>query len=191
VLKFCPIPPCWRLLNGKLGLLHSNEALIRMKTVVGVHVLRGYRAIASHMTCLTSRSMSLLIYGEDSCKQASFWSNNHSCPNQTRNGTQAAGDPKVPFHLTSPHDLDLAHGFEYALLIILVLARKPFSQSGDLHASTSIRPRTARLSTKKFLDDKPIFHLEILHNIILKVFPYLDDGFVSDLLRSCPRVLVF
>jgi hypothetical protein len=30
-------------------------------------------------------------------KKASFWSNNHCCPNQTGNGTQAAGDPKVPF----------------------------------------------------------------------------------------------
>jgi hypothetical protein len=61
-------------------------------------------------------------------KKASFWSNNHSCPNQTRNGTQVAGDPNVPFQLTSPHDLDLAHGFESKLFIILVLAGKPFSQ---------------------------------------------------------------
>jgi hypothetical protein len=45
---------------------------------------------------------------------------------QTRNCTQAVGDPKVSFHLTTPHDLDLAHGFEYELFIILVLARKPF-----------------------------------------------------------------
>jgi hypothetical protein len=65
-----------------------------------------------------------------------LWSNNHSCPNQTRNGTQVAGDPKVPFHLTSPRDLDLAHGFESELLIILVLARKPFSKWSDMHAST-------------------------------------------------------
>jgi hypothetical protein len=43
---------------------------------------------------------------------------------------------------------------------------------------------------KKNLDDKLVFHLEILQNIILKVFPYLDDGSVSDLLRSCPRVPV-
>jgi hypothetical protein len=43
---------------------------------------------------------------------------------------------------------------------------------------------------KKILDDKPVFHLEILQNIILKVFPYLDNGSISDLLRSCPRVLV-
>jgi hypothetical protein len=43
---------------------------------------------------------------------------------------------------------------------------------------------------KKNLDDKPVFHLEILQNIILKVFPYLDDGSVSDILRSCPRVPV-
>jgi hypothetical protein len=28
----------------------------------------------------------------------------------------------------------------------------------------------------KFLDDKPVFHLEILRDIILKVFPYLDVG---------------
>jgi hypothetical protein len=43
---------------------------------------------------------------------------------------------------------------------------------------------------KKFLDDKLVFHLEILQSIILKVCPYLDHGSVSDLLRSCPRVLV-
>jgi hypothetical protein len=43
---------------------------------------------------------------------------------------------------------------------------------------------------EQFLDDKLVFHLKILQNIILKVFPYLDDGSVSDLLRSCPRVLV-
>jgi hypothetical protein len=99
-----------------------------MKTIVGVHVLTGYGAIATHMTCLTSQSISLLIYGEDSSEKSSFWSNNHSCPNQTRNGTQAAGHPKVPFHLTSPRDLDLAHGFESEMFIILVLARNPFSQ---------------------------------------------------------------
>jgi hypothetical protein len=54
LLKFCPIPPCWRLSNGKLGLPPSGEALIRMKTIVGVHARTCYGAIASHMTCLTS-----------------------------------------------------------------------------------------------------------------------------------------
>jgi hypothetical protein len=68
------------------------------------------------------------MYGKDSCKEASFWSNNLTCPNQTRNSMQAAGDPKVSFRLTSPHDLDLADGFESELFNILVLARKPFSQ---------------------------------------------------------------
>jgi hypothetical protein len=48
-----------RLSNGKLGLPHSSEALIRTKTIVGVHVQIGYGAIASHMTRLTSRSISL------------------------------------------------------------------------------------------------------------------------------------
>jgi hypothetical protein len=43
---------------------------------------------------------------------------------------------------------------------------------------------------KKILDEKPVFYLEILQNTILKVFPYHDDGSVSDLLRSCPRVPV-
>jgi hypothetical protein len=103
---------------------------------------------------------------------------------------QAAGDPKVLFHLTSSRDLDLAHGFKSELFIILVLVRKPFSQLSDLHASRSICPQTTPLSPKKFLDDKPVFHLEILQSIILKVFPYLNDGSVSDLLRPCPRVPV-
>jgi hypothetical protein len=31
-----------------------------------------------------------------------------------------------PFHLPSPRDLDLAHGFKSELFIILVLDRKPF-----------------------------------------------------------------
>jgi hypothetical protein len=47
-------PPCWRLSNGKLGLPPSSEALIRMKTIVGVHVRTGVGAIATHMTYLTS-----------------------------------------------------------------------------------------------------------------------------------------
>jgi hypothetical protein len=49
------------------------------------------------MTYLTSQSISLQLYSENSCEKAFFWSNNHSCPNQTRNGTQAAGDQKVRF----------------------------------------------------------------------------------------------
>jgi hypothetical protein len=73
------------------------EALIWTKTIAGVHALIGRGAIATHMTYLTSWSISLQLYGEDSCEKASFWSNNISCPNQTRNGTQVAGDPKVPF----------------------------------------------------------------------------------------------
>jgi hypothetical protein len=68
-----------------------------MKDIVEVHILTGHGSIATHMTYLTSRSISLQLYGEDSCEKASFWSNNHSCPNQTRNGTQSTGDPKVPF----------------------------------------------------------------------------------------------
>jgi hypothetical protein len=68
-----------------------------MKTIARVHILTGRGAVATHMTCLTSRSISLQLYGEDSCEKASFWSNNHSCPNQTINGTQAVGDPKVLF----------------------------------------------------------------------------------------------
>jgi hypothetical protein len=59
MLKFCPVPPYWQLSNGKLGLPPSIEALIRMKTIAGVHVLTGYGAIATHMTCLTSQSISL------------------------------------------------------------------------------------------------------------------------------------
>jgi hypothetical protein len=79
---------------------------------------------------------------------------------------------------------------EQTLFIILVLARKPFSQRSYLNASTSIFLWTARLSLKKFLNDKSVFHLEILQNIILKVFPYLNYGSVKDLLRSYPRVPV-
>jgi hypothetical protein len=41
-------------LNGKLGLPPSSEALIRTTTNVGVHVMTGYGAITSHMTCLIS-----------------------------------------------------------------------------------------------------------------------------------------
>jgi hypothetical protein len=68
-----------------------------MKTIAGVHVLTSRGAVATHMTYLTSRSITLQLYAEDSYEKASFWSNNQSCPNQTRNGTQAAGDPRVPF----------------------------------------------------------------------------------------------
>jgi hypothetical protein len=43
---------------------------------------------------------------------------------------------------------------------------------------------------KKKLDDKLVFHLKILQNIILKVFSYLDDGSISDLPRSHSMVPV-
>jgi hypothetical protein len=33
--------------------------LIRIKTIIGVHIMTDYGAIATHMTCLTSRSISL------------------------------------------------------------------------------------------------------------------------------------
>jgi hypothetical protein len=66
----------------------------------------------SHMTCLTSGSISLWLYGEDSCEKASFWLNNHSCPNQTRNDTQEAGDPKGPF----PRSIMAIDGGESLLL---------------------------------------------------------------------------
>jgi hypothetical protein len=92
-----------------------------------------------------------------------------------------------PFHLTSPRDLDLAHGFKSELFIILVLDRKPFFNEVILMPQHQY---VRGLLDSKFLDDKPVFHLKILQNIILKVFPYLDDGPVSDLLRSCLRVLV-
>jgi hypothetical protein len=72
----------------------------------------GHGAIATHMTCLTSRSILLQLYSEDSCENASFWSNNHSCPNQIGNGTQAAGDPKVPF----PRSIMAVGGGESLLL---------------------------------------------------------------------------
>jgi hypothetical protein len=42
------------LSNRKLGLPPSSEALIRTKTIVGVHILTGYGAFATHMTYLTS-----------------------------------------------------------------------------------------------------------------------------------------
>jgi hypothetical protein len=76
------------------------EALLWTKTIARVHVLPCHGAIATHMTGFTSQSISLQLYGEDSCEKTSFWSNYLSCPNQTRNGTQAAGDRIVPFPIS-------------------------------------------------------------------------------------------
>jgi hypothetical protein len=47
------------VVKWETGFPPSSEALIRIKTIVGVHVLTGYGAIATHMTCLNSRSISL------------------------------------------------------------------------------------------------------------------------------------
>jgi hypothetical protein len=47
------------------------EALLWMKSIAGVHVLTGCGAIATHMTFLTSQSISLQLYGEDSCEKHS------------------------------------------------------------------------------------------------------------------------
>jgi hypothetical protein len=47
------------VVERETGFATQSEDLIRMKTIVGVHVLIGSGAIATHMTCLTSRSISL------------------------------------------------------------------------------------------------------------------------------------
>jgi hypothetical protein len=44
----------------------EQEALLWTKTITRVHVLTGRGVIATHMTCLTSRSISLQLYNEDS-----------------------------------------------------------------------------------------------------------------------------
>ena len=36
----------------------------------------------------------------------------------------------------------------------------------------------------KTLDDEPVFHLGVPQNVILKVFPYLNDGSVHELLQA-------
>jgi hypothetical protein len=36
----------------------------------------------------------------------------------------------------------------------------------------------------KILDDAPVFQLEVPQNIILKVSPYLNDGFVFELFKA-------
>jgi hypothetical protein len=108
------------------------EALLWTKTIAGVHVLTGHGAIATHMTCLTLWSISLQLYGEDSCKKVSFWSDNHSYPNQTRNGTQVAGDQKVPF----PRSIMTVHGGESLLLYqshVLFHSNKIRNNNGRWH----------------------------------------------------------
>jgi hypothetical protein len=48
------------------------EALLWTKTIAGVHIPTGCGAIATYMTCLTARFISLQLYGEDYCKKVSF-----------------------------------------------------------------------------------------------------------------------
>jgi hypothetical protein len=48
------------------------EVLLWTKTISRVHVLTGRGAIATHMTYLTSRCISLQLYDKDSCEKASF-----------------------------------------------------------------------------------------------------------------------
>jgi hypothetical protein len=51
----------------------NRWTLLWTKTIAGVHILTGRGTIATHMTYLTSRSISLQLYGEDSCEKVSFW----------------------------------------------------------------------------------------------------------------------
>jgi hypothetical protein len=95
------------MIKRKLVLLHPEcKHCFEQKTIAGVHVLIGRWAIATYMTYLTSQSISLQLYGKDSCEKVSF------CPNETRNVTQATGDPKVPF----PISIMAVHGGESLLL---------------------------------------------------------------------------
>jgi hypothetical protein len=59
LLKFYPIPPCWRLSNGKLGFVPpSIEALIRRKTIIGitneVDILGDRQAVDAHVACFSA-----------------------------------------------------------------------------------------------------------------------------------------
>jgi ActR/RegA family two-component response regulator len=58
-IELLPYTTLLAVVKRDSGLLPSIKALIGMKTIVGVHVLTGYGAIATHMTCLTSRSNSM------------------------------------------------------------------------------------------------------------------------------------
>jgi hypothetical protein len=112
------------------------------------------------------------------------------CSTQTRYRTIMVDD----INLTSPRDLSLAMRWTTWVWVWTIhhlgLGWKTiFSMkwSSCLNVNMSVDCST---QPKKNLDNKPVFHLEILQNVILKVFPYLNDGSVSDLLRSYPRVLV-
>jgi hypothetical protein len=139
-----------------------------MKTIAGVHVLTGHGAIATHMTCLTTWSISLQLYSEDSCEKTSYWSNNHSCPNQTRNGTQAAGDPKVPF----PRSIMVVGGGESLLLC----------QSHVLFHSNKIRNNNGRWHKFDFPSWSKLSHVVDLVCSSLNCsssWPWLENHFLN------------
>jgi hypothetical protein len=57
-LKSCPIPRCWRLSNGKLGLFHPTLNSIRTKTILGitneVNILGECRTVDAHVACFST-----------------------------------------------------------------------------------------------------------------------------------------
>jgi hypothetical protein len=58
-VEVLPHTTLFAVVKREHGFAAQQEALIRMKTIVGVHVLTGYGAITTHMTCPTSQSISL------------------------------------------------------------------------------------------------------------------------------------
>jgi hypothetical protein len=123
------------------------------------------------MTCLTSWSISLQLYGEDSCKKVTFWSNNYSCPNQTRNGTQAAGDPKVPF----PRSIMAVGGGESLLLC----------QSHVLFHSNKIRKNNGRWHKHDFPSWSELSHAVDHVGSSLNwssSYPWLENHFLNEVI---------
>jgi hypothetical protein len=104
-------------------------------------------------------------------KKSSFWSNNHSCPNQTRNGMQAACDPKVSF----PRSIMAVGGGESLLLC----------QRQVLFHSNNIQNNNGRWHKLDFPSWSELSHAVDLVGSSLKSstsWPCLENHFLNDVI---------
>jgi hypothetical protein len=100
-----------------------------------------------------------------------FWSNNHSCPNQTRNDTQAVGDPKVPFFRST-----MAVGGGESLLLY---------QSHVLFYSNKIQNNNGRWHKLHFPSWSKLSHAVDLMGLSLKCsscWPWLENPFLNEVI---------
>jgi hypothetical protein len=188
LLKFCPLPPCWRLSNEKLGLFHpALKSLIRMKTIIRiineVDILGDHRAVDAHVACFFSLFTRYSGIDHFEMIKARVLKLLHK---------------KINLDGEHVHLLKLMNlaGAGLSAILIPTLIRGHLLNQFMSFLNTESEERISNSSIymlsgwvnqpmMKALDDESFLRamIEACRDIILQAFPCLDDGLIRELLK--------